>query len=393
MARTRGDSRRYVLMTPGNVKEAGPVAWSVLQLALHVRPAAPVDGLEPDAGAACRYTRRDGTGDADGFVVRVDRPDTEEDMPRKKPEPAPEPAPKKTAGKKAAAPPPPPPPPAKKAPARKATKVADPTPGTATPPLPGMGGADPMMAAFDEPVLGSAGPTLYCFGTDAGGGRWHLVGDPGTDANEMRLKPGQEADHLLVRAGGTGPWRVYSKWTPGRGWIPPTPADGITGPAYVIGPLTEEGRACSEGPFRDLVDARRVEGRPGEGVFRSDPEHPVAELLYVWQPSGWALVSKGEPPPPPPPANPWAAPEKATVVDGWRVAGAQSLVGQMITDVRVMTAKEMATENWHGQGPVVQLVLSDGSRLYPSRDPEGNGPGVVFGQDKDEGFALNPIKE
>jgi hypothetical protein len=57
--------------------------------------------------------------------------------------------------------------------------------------------------------------------------------------------------------------------------------------------------------------------------------------------------------------------------------------GRTITGARPMTARELAAEGWttgiHG-APVV-LVLDDGTRLYPSRDAEGNGPGALFGVD------------
>lgn len=54
------------------------------------------------------------------------------------------------------------------------------------------------------------------------------------------------------------------------------------------------------------------------------------------------------------------------------------LLGRMITRVRLMTRKEMREKGWgdHGHQPVV-IVLEDGSILYPARDPEGNGPGVI----------------
>lgn len=58
------------------------------------------------------------------------------------------------------------------------------------------------------------------------------------------------------------------------------------------------------------------------------------------------------------------------------------LVGRRIVDMRPMTRAEAAAEGWdlgrlHG-APTV-LVLDDGTLVYPSRDPEGNGPGALFG--------------
>ena len=69
------------------------------------------------------------------------------------------------------------------------------------------------------------------------------------------------------------------------------------------------------------------------------------------------------------------------------------LVGRTIRDVRRMTPDELAAEAWDagpGDCPVA-LVLDDGTRLYPSRDPEGNGPGALFGVDAGgESFAIAP---
>ena len=59
------------------------------------------------------------------------------------------------------------------------------------------------------------------------------------------------------------------------------------------------------------------------------------------------------------------------------------LEGQKITEIRQMTEQEMADEYWdHGLPPTV-IVLSGGTKLYPSQDGEGNGPGALFGKDKD----------
>ncbi len=58
-----------------------------------------------------------------------------------------------------------------------------------------------------------------------------------------------------------------------------------------------------------------------------------------------------------------------------------ALTGQKITKVRAMTGAEMESEGWdennfHG-APVV-IVTEDGTRIYPSRDEEGNGAGALF---------------
>ena len=56
-----------------------------------------------------------------------------------------------------------------------------------------------------------------------------------------------------------------------------------------------------------------------------------------------------------------------------------SLVGRKIVAVRELTKKEMKQEYWFDEG-CVALVLDDGTILYPSRDPEGNGAGALFGR-------------
>jgi hypothetical protein len=62
------------------------------------------------------------------------------------------------------------------------------------------------------------------------------------------------------------------------------------------------------------------------------------------------------------------------------------LNGQRIKEVRLMTAAELAAEEWdparsHSR-PVV-IELESGDVLYASRDDEGNGPGALFGRSKD----------
>jgi hypothetical protein len=64
-------------------------------------------------------------------------------------------------------------------------------------------------------------------------------------------------------------------------------------------------------------------------------------------------------------------------------------VGRKIMGVRSMTEAE---GRWFGWEPVEcertpVLLLDNGSVLFPGRDPEGNGPGVIFGRDRGE---VNP---
>lgn len=64
-----------------------------------------------------------------------------------------------------------------------------------------------------------------------------------------------------------------------------------------------------------------------------------------------------------------------------------NLSGLSIVEVRAMTRGELNAEGWgDSPHPVPVLVLSNGSHLYPSRDPEGNGPGALFMHDA-EGYA------
>jgi len=63
------------------------------------------------------------------------------------------------------------------------------------------------------------------------------------------------------------------------------------------------------------------------------------------------------------------------------------LIGRKIADIRPMTQNEMNAEGW-GQNPrsAVVIVLDDGTKLYPSMDYEGNGPGRLFGHGKEGRF-------
>ncbi len=57
------------------------------------------------------------------------------------------------------------------------------------------------------------------------------------------------------------------------------------------------------------------------------------------------------------------------------------LIGKKIKHVRAMTKKEMDVEGWD-RTPLV-IEFTDGSKIYASQDDEGNGPGSMFGVDKD----------
>ena len=57
-----------------------------------------------------------------------------------------------------------------------------------------------------------------------------------------------------------------------------------------------------------------------------------------------------------------------------------NLVGGTIKTVRWMTAAEMEKEGWNR--PAIVLEMEEGGKLFASQDEEGNGPGTLFGEDK-----------
>lgn len=57
--------------------------------------------------------------------------------------------------------------------------------------------------------------------------------------------------------------------------------------------------------------------------------------------------------------------------------------GKTIKEVREMTDEEMESEHWHGNRKPTVLVLDDGTKIFASRDPEGNGAGAMFGERPD----------
>lgn len=71
-----------------------------------------------------------------------------------------------------------------------------------------------------------------------------------------------------------------------------------------------------------------------------------------------------------------------------------TLAGQRIESIRPMSDEELDREAWtdtRGVTPIV-IELEDGELLYPSKDIEGNGPGVLFGYDPndDTSFWVRP---
>lgn len=62
-----------------------------------------------------------------------------------------------------------------------------------------------------------------------------------------------------------------------------------------------------------------------------------------------------------------------------------NLIGKTILQVRPMTKEEKDINGWCQENIVI--VLSDGTKLFPSCDYEGNAPGAIFGTTID-GYAF-----
>lgn len=58
------------------------------------------------------------------------------------------------------------------------------------------------------------------------------------------------------------------------------------------------------------------------------------------------------------------------------------IIGKKIVDVIKLPDVISGKEGWEPHDGIA-LVLNDGSFLYPSRDEEGNGAGVLFGMNKE----------
>ena len=55
------------------------------------------------------------------------------------------------------------------------------------------------------------------------------------------------------------------------------------------------------------------------------------------------------------------------------------LVGKTIAKVRLLNQRELDMLMWDERGEVpFVLIMTDGTAVIPSRDPEGNGPGYLF---------------
>lgn len=60
-----------------------------------------------------------------------------------------------------------------------------------------------------------------------------------------------------------------------------------------------------------------------------------------------------------------------------------NILGKKIVAFRRMTEKELEAEGWDDSRGCSVIILNDGTKLFPSKDEEGNGPGAWFGETKD----------
>ena len=63
------------------------------------------------------------------------------------------------------------------------------------------------------------------------------------------------------------------------------------------------------------------------------------------------------------------------------------IIGKKIVEVRDCTTEEAFKEGWDDENFSV-IVLENGLKIYPSRDYEGNGPGVLFVENKGKTFGI-----
>lgn len=67
----------------------------------------------------------------------------------------------------------------------------------------------------------------------------------------------------------------------------------------------------------------------------------------------------------------------------------KELIGKKIMAIRPISKKELESEGWGDRhSATCVIVLEGGTLLYPSQDDEGNGPGTLFGMDKDGQFIV-----
>ena len=68
------------------------------------------------------------------------------------------------------------------------------------------------------------------------------------------------------------------------------------------------------------------------------------------------------------------------------------LIGESIKTIRFATAKELNEQCWgvNNINKVVVIELSNGVKLFPSSDYEGNSGGAIFGYIGKEQFTVYP---
>jgi hypothetical protein len=62
-----------------------------------------------------------------------------------------------------------------------------------------------------------------------------------------------------------------------------------------------------------------------------------------------------------------------------RLTELKKLIGKTVVGVRQMDEGDLETLGWDGEAGYI-LELSDGSLLFASQDPEGNGPGSLWNE-------------
>ena len=60
----------------------------------------------------------------------------------------------------------------------------------------------------------------------------------------------------------------------------------------------------------------------------------------------------------------------------WENEARELLVGRTIRNVHYMAAADVAAQCW--DRAALMIELEDGTRIWPSQDEEGNGPGALF---------------
>jgi hypothetical protein len=64
-----------------------------------------------------------------------------------------------------------------------------------------------------------------------------------------------------------------------------------------------------------------------------------------------------------------------------------AIIGASIESIRPLTENEKSGLAWdHARGSAYAVELDSGVTLVPSRDPEGNGPGVLLGSEPEDDF-------